>query len=411
MSSKYLIALYGLTNFMVILAVNMISDLPVYVGNWEQKASLLASFQNPEDNFYPPGGAILLTPFLGFKPHFEVAVFFYFTISSLVYFSICSCLIKNKFYLFIALISFTFNPYLLWLVNSSQDLVFELFLLLSGFALTLAKKYIFAFFPIYLLCLTRPQYWPCFLLLPVIIWFLGLKNRKENKFEKKIIIIPFLFLLSTLSINQLVFKSPAIAGESGLTAQFGHNKNWYLSMPKFDSDVFLSTGGNMDVAQVLEGSQKLDFISDLEMRAALVSIIENPKSLFLNTLQKVDTYFFAVQKNPQLSGEFYLAPDQKTIILGANRDSWTLLIGSALYFIYRALLLIFTISAITILVIKPSIRENFLKHPVVLFCTPYLTGSIAAIIFSTETRLKIVSELLLVPLVLYVFDSLKINSQ
>ena len=167
----------------------------------------------------------------------------------------------------------------------------------------------------------------------------------------------------------------------------------------------------MDVAQVLDGSQKLDFISDLEMRAALVSIIENPKSLFLNTLQKVDTYFFAVQKNPQLSGEFYLAPDQKSIILGANRDSWTLLIGSALYFIYRALLLIFTISAITILVIKPSIRENFLRHPVVLFCTPYLTGSIAAIIFSTETRLKIVSELLLVPLVLYVFDSLKINSQ
>lgn len=410
-SGKYSIVLYGIANFFVIFAVNLISDLPVYVGNWEQKASLIASFQNPKDNFYPPGGAIMLIPFLGLKPHFEIAVFFYFTCSSIIYYMICSSLIKNKFYFYVALTSFTFNPYLLWLVNSSQDIVFELFLLLSGFALTISKKYILALFPIYLLCLTRPQYWPCFLLLPIAIRFLGLKNKNEVKLAKKMVIIPFLFLLATLSINQLVFKSAAIAGESGLTAHFGHNKNWYLSMPKFDTDVFLSTGGNMDANKVLEGSSKFGFINDLELRAALVSVIENPKSLFLNTLQKVDTYFFAVQKNPQLSGEFFLAPDQKSIVLGTNRESWTLLIGSALYFVYRALLLIFTIASITILVINPTIRKKLQNHPVVIFCIPYLTGSVAAIIFSTETRLKIVSELLLVPLVLYVFDLLKINSQ
>ena len=42
---------YGVMNFLIIVLVNKVSDLPVVAGNWEWKAALLANFQNPNDNF------------------------------------------------------------------------------------------------------------------------------------------------------------------------------------------------------------------------------------------------------------------------------------------------------------------------------------------------------------------------
>lgn len=407
LETRYRLLIYGLINLFVIVSVNSLSDLPTTVGNWESKAKLLASFQMPVDNFYPPGGAILLIPFLLFKSNFDLAVFFYFTLSSIIYYLICSRVIKNSRYFYVALLGFTFNPYLLWLVNSSQDLVFELFLILSAFALLLAGKHFLAYLPFYLLCLTRPQYWPSFLIMPLIATYLNFKFKRAEVLSKKLIAIPFIFLLMTLSINQIVFKTPAVAGEAGMTAHFGHNKFWYLSMPKFDSDVFLSTGGNMDTSKLLSTSDKFNQIKDDEFRAALINISESPKSLFLNTLQKVDTYFFAVQKNPQLSGQFYLSADQKSIVIGPNRDSWTLIFGSWIFFIQRSLLLIFSIAALTLVVVFKQLRKTLLVHPVSYFCLPYIFGSIAAVVYSTETRLKIVSELLLIPLIIFIFDRFK----
>lgn len=407
LKEKSPLIIYGIINLIAIVCVNFISDLPVRVGNWESKATLLAAFQKPEDNFYPPGGAILLIPFLSFKPDFKIAIFFYFTISAIIYYMICSRLISNRLFFYLALSALTFNPYLLWVINSSPDSVFELFLLLSGFALLLSRKYFMACLPLYLLCLTRPQYWPSFLMLPIIAKYLKLKFSNVSDVSNKFIVTPFVLLLLTLSLNQIVFKSPAIAGEAGMTAHFGHNKYWYLSMPKFDSDVFLSTGGNMDTPKVLSHSDKFSQIKDDEFRAALINIYENPKSLFLNTLQKVDSYFFAVQKNPQLSGQYFLSTDKKSIILGPNRDSWALIFGSWLYFFHRSILLIFAIASLTLIVVFATIRRDVLAQPIILFCLPYVFGSVAAILYSTETRLKIVSELLLVPFIVYIFDLFK----
>lgn len=396
---------YGLINLIFIIFVNLISDLPVYVGNWESKATLLASFNKPEDNFYPPGGAILLIPFLVFKPHYEIAVYFYFTLSSVLYFLICDKIIKKRVLFLIALGTFTFNPYLLWLVNSSQDTVFELFLLLSGFALILKRKLFASLFPLYLLCLTRPAYWPGFLVLPTAYCLFSMRGIKKFTAKRRLMLVPFIFLFFTTAINQITFNNPALAGEAGLTAHFGHNKHWYLAMPKFDSDVFLATGGNMDTEKILLGSKKFEYVGNDEFRAAIINITENPKSLFLNTLQKIDTYFFSVQKNPQLSGEYYLSKDQKSIVIGENRDSWALILGSYLYFFHRALLLIFIIVCLTILVILPKVRNSIIFQPQFLFFIPYLFGSIAAIIFFTESRYKIVAEMLLVPLIASILDS------
>jgi hypothetical protein len=404
---KFIATAYGLINLLAIAIVNHLSDLPVWIGNWESKAILLTSFQNPQSNFYPPGGAILLSPFLWIKPNYEIAVFFYFTIASVLYFLICNKIIKNKMILIIALSALTLNPYLLWLVNSSQDTVFELFLLMCGFSLLLAKRFFIFLLPLYLLCLTRPAYWSGFLVLPILIYYFSIKTKNNLTISSKLIFAPLFFLVCTFGINQAVFGSPALAGEAGMTAHFGHNKNWYLAMPKFDSDVFLSTGGNMNTEMITSRTKRFTQIDDQELRAALIYIVENPKSVFLNTLQKLDTYFFAVQKNPQLSGEYYLAKDQKSIVIGENRDSWLIIFGSFVYFIYRSLLLILLIASITILIVLPKLRKSLIHEPQFLMFVPYLFGSISAILFFTETRYKIVSELLLVPLVLSIFDIYK----
>lgn len=408
-SVKFLATTYGLINLLVIIAVNQLSDLPVWIGNWESKAILLTNFQNPQSNFYPPGGAILLSPFLWLKPNYDMAIFFYFTIASVLYYLICNKIISSKIVLYLALSALTLNPYLLWLVNSSQDTVFELFLLMCGFSLLLAKRFFLSLLPLYLLCLTRPAYWPGFLVLPFLIYYFSIKTKNNLKISIKLILAPLFFLACTFGINQAIFGSPALAGEAGMTAHFGHNKNWYLAMPKFDSDVFLTAGGNMNTELITSGSKKFMQVENQEFRAALIYITENPKSLVLNTLQKLDTYFFAVQKNPQLSGEYYLADDQKSIIIGENRDSWVLIFGSLVYFIYRSLFLILLIASMTILFVLPRIRQRLIHQPQFLMCVPYLFGSISAILFFTETRYKIVSELILVPLVLSIIDSYQLS--
>jgi hypothetical protein len=401
---------YGVFNLLIIMAINQIADLPVWLSNWEEKAQLIANFKNPQNNFYPPGGAILLIPFLWLKPNYEIAVYFYYTVASIIYYLICKKLIINKFLFVFTLCAFLFNPYLVWLANSSQDTIFELFLVLSGAALILRRNFLLSFLPLYLLCLTRPAYWPFLLLLPFIIKLFGIKNIKNYYVSKQLLLVPILFLVTTFGINQLMFKSPALAGEAGLTAHFAHNKFFYLAMPKFDLDVFLSTGGNMETDEIISSSAKFIGIENDEFRAALINLSENPKNFLLNSVQKIDTYFFAVQKNPQLSGEYYLSKDRKSIVIGAARESWPLVIGSILYFIYRSLLLVFSISALTLLVVSPKIRRELIKDPVILFCLPFLLGSIAGILFYSETRFKIVSELILVPLIAKIFEKHKSHS-
>jgi len=406
-SNKASPLIFALFNLLIIYSVNKISDLPVWVKNWETKASQIASLQLPTDNFYPPGSAILLVPFLWNEPDYEIAVFFYFVAASILYYLICRSLIPSKNLRLVALLAFSLNPYLVWLVNSSQDTVFELFLVLSGSALLVSKRYVLSFFPFYMLCLTRPAYWVFFLILPIAIRIFKFKDLQESKINIGKMLIPYTFLLMTFGLNQLVFSTPSLANETGLTAQFSHNKYFYLSMPKFDMDVFLSKGGNMEPEKVLVGTDRFIQIKDENMRAALISIIENPKSVALNTLQKADSYLFSVQKNPQLPGEYYLSPDQKSIIIGDERLSWTLILGNIGYFIYRALLQVFFIIAATLYFASPRIRKQIRKTNSFLLLAPFICGLIPGLLFYTESRFKVVAELLLVPLIIMIMNEFR----
>ncbi len=401
---------YGALNLLAIILVNRASDLPILLGNWEKKATALSQLNFPGDNFYPPGSALLLVPFLWAKPNYEIAVFFYFTAASLIYFLICNRVIQQRKFRLVALAALPFNPYLLWTCNSGQDTVFELFLMLSFGALLVRSRFLWSLAPLYLLCLVRPAYWTLLILFPLFLVVRNLK-RKEIIVRKKFALLPFAALIMTMELNVLAFGAPNLATESGLTAHFSHNKYYYLSMPKFDMDVFLSKGGNMDPAKVLANSNRFSSIKDVELRAALVSILENPKSFFLNTVQKVDSYFFAVQKTPQLPGSYYLSEDKKAIVIENERLSWVLIAGNAFYVIYRSLLLVSGIAALTLFVTYIRRKSIQLNNHLGYFLLPYLTGAIPGILYYTESRFKVVSELMLVPLILAIFEGYKRTTQ
>ena len=401
---------YGALNLLAIILVNRASDLPILLGNWEKKATALSQLNFPGDNFYPPGSAILLVPFLWAKPNYEIAVYFYFTAASLIYFLICNRVLQHHKFRLIALAALPLNPYLLWTCNSGQDTVFELFLLLSFGALLIKDKVLLSLAPLYLLCLVRPAYWSLLFIFPILFVARSLK-RKDQRVKMRFASIPFAALAMTMTLNVAAFGAPNLATESGLAVLFSHNKYYYLSMPKFDMDVFLSTGGNMDPARVLGNSHKFQSIKDLELRAGLVSIFDNPKSVFLNSIQKVDSYFFAVQKTPQLTGSYYLSEDQKSIVIENERLSWILILGNAFYFIYRSLLLVLGIAALTLYLTYFRRNKINLHKNVAFLLLPYLSGAISGILFYTESRFKVVSELLLVPLIIVVFHQYRVTTK
>ena len=120
---------YILVCLIPLFIVNQVSDLPVWIGNGEAKAREILTLQVPSDNFYPVGKALMLLPFVWLTPDFFLVVVLYLASSAAIYYFICR-LITNKKIRLVALLGLPANPYLVWLCYSSQDTVFELFLLL-----------------------------------------------------------------------------------------------------------------------------------------------------------------------------------------------------------------------------------------------------------------------------------------
>ena len=124
-----------LCTFLLIIVSNFV-DLPYLFGNWEVKAKSILSF-SLIDNYYPPGAAIALIPFLWAGPEYSIGVFFYYFLSCYFYGQICE-IIKNSKYKTLALLALPLNPYLSWLCLTSADQVVELFfLMLFSYALTI----------------------------------------------------------------------------------------------------------------------------------------------------------------------------------------------------------------------------------------------------------------------------------
>jgi hypothetical protein len=394
---------YVLICLALMLLASSFLDLPPLIGNWENKAWSIINLEL-RDNYYPPGAAIALIPFLWAGPEFWPAIYFYYSLSAGVYFKLCQFVTSNKLRL-IALIALPANSYLTWLCLTSADQVIELLtLLLFGYSAAKSRFKSALFFG-FLLCFTRPAYWVGYL---IIIYLMGKQRSREDRRTKQLVqkSAAVWVLLGVLSFNQIVFGSSNLSTSSSDTIFFSHQKYHYLSLPKFDMDVFLKNGQSTNPGSVVNNTNKLEFIEDPKTRGALVSILDNPQRFVFAEIQKLDSYFFPIQKVPNLPGQYELSSDEKSIIIGDERLTWSLTIGHLVFAIYRAfwmLLLACTLSWFALLLFS---RTRF-SGPEKYLLIPFVAGVIPGLLYYVETRFKICAELLAVPLHLIALQNLK----
>jgi hypothetical protein len=136
-------------------------------------------------------------------------------------------------------------------------------------------------------------------------------------------------------------------------------------------------------------------------KAAIDSALANKKETLLGWMQKVDSYVFAVQKVPHLPGRYVLDIENKVIAIENERLTWPLVIGNFLFFIYRTLLFCAGFLALGMVLFQKIVIGKVDKFTSAnwILSLPYVFGFVPGLLFYTETRFKIVSELLLVPLV------------
>jgi hypothetical protein len=393
------LVLYVLVCCSLAFLASMFLDLPPLIGNWENKAWSIIKFQL-NDNYYPPGAAIALIPFLWSGPSFWTAIYFYYGLSAAVYFKLCQLIPKRKARL-VALLALPANSYLTWLCLTSADQVIELLtLLLFGYNAVMRRFKTTIFFG-FLLCFTRPAYWVAYV---IVVYLLGKERSRKSRLRKKILergaAIWVLFFV--IGFNQAVFGSSNLSTSSSDTIFFSHQKFHYLSLPKFDMDVFLKNGPSTNPQKVAEESKELEFVKDYKTRAALNSIAENPQRFIFAEMQKIDSYFFSIQKVPNLPGQYELSADEKSILIGNERLSWSLTIGHLIFMLYRLLwIILFAICVLWIgLLLLARVQ---LSGPEKFLLIPFLAGIIPGLLFYVETRFKICSELLAVPLLMMSF--------
>ena len=126
-----------------LLVIHSVSDLAPGTQNWIQKATQITHLQIPSDNFYGPGAAILMLPFSFFPEWSYLANGFYLGLGAVAIWRI-SQITSLSTTRWIILLSVPANFYLIWLIDSSQDTVFE-FCLLSWAAFLLITRRHFLF--------------------------------------------------------------------------------------------------------------------------------------------------------------------------------------------------------------------------------------------------------------------------
>lgn len=394
---------YGFTCTLIAVFAAQFLDLPPLIGNWENKAWSILHL-NLTDNYYPPGAALALIPFLWSGPNFWPAIFFYYGLSAIVYFELCKVVPNKKLRIF-ALIALPANTYLTWLCLTSADQVIELLTLLLFGLFAVRKRFVLSLFCGFLLCFTRPAYWIAY----ILIIFLLAKEQKIGKIRIRRFLkqgAAIWVLLAVLTFNKITFGSINLATSSYDTIFYSHEKFHYLSLPKFDMDVLLKNGPSTDPQIVANNSYQLTFIKDYKTRAAFVSILNNPQQFIFAQIQKLDSYFFPIQKIPNLPGNYQLSKDEKSILIGEERLTWPLTFGYVIFALYRAVWMLLFAGTLVWLGLLIVSRGNFNRAEKYLLI-PYMVGIVPGFLYYVETRFKICSELLVIPLHLIALNSLK----
>jgi len=219
-----------------------------------------------------------------------------------------------------------------------------------------------------------------------------------------------IILVLVLLFNKAVFNTVNLATSSSDTIFYSHQKYHYLALPKFDMDVFLENGPSTDAIIVSDRSESFRYIEDKKIRAALISIKDNPQRFIFSQIQKIDSYFFPIQKIPNLPGAYQLSKSEDSIIIGDERLSWSLTIGHMLFALYRVVWMAFFAATLVWLTMLTFLRIK-LTLPEKLLLIPFLTGIVPGLIFYVETRFKITSELIAIPLFLYTIANFNLLSK
>jgi hypothetical protein len=399
-----LLVVFVVFNQVELFAVNSVSDLRPGTSNWIVKAQQILDLQIPTDNFYGPGAALLLTPFVLVGLPTYLANHFYFALGAVGYWKICQA-IPSRIGRLIALFALPANVYLIWLIDSSQDTVFEFFLLTwSVYFLSRKRIGLFAISG-FMLCETRAGYWVFYLGVSALLFLRTMRSNPKRAARK---LFAIYFLVGSSIFNIVNYGSPSPALEGGLTAYFGYTKYHYLSLPKMDMDVFLSGPSGafspLNGPKIPSGSTSAE-INSIYQKAAIESALNNKKETVLGWMQKFDSYFFDVQKIPHLPGEYVLDQEKKIISIGEERLSWNLVMGNLTYMMYRSVLLVTGLVSVGLLIGLAFMQRFYLFSQLRLLplALPFFFGAIPGILIYTETRFKIVSELLLIPLIMEIW--------
>jgi hypothetical protein len=121
-------------------------------------------------------------------------------------------------------------------------------------------------------------------------------------------------------------------------------------------------------------------------------------------MQKFDSYFFDVQKIPHLPGAYVLNQDEQIIEIQEERLTWPLVLGNFSYMLWRTLLVLGALLALGIVLGSKLVGASLGRVKLWPLALPYLFGVVPGLIIYTETRFKIVSELLLVPLIVEIWS-------
>lgn len=392
-----------------LFTIKALVDLPVGLWNFLPKAQELANGQIPSSNYYGPGSALMLLPFLWDGPSYFIAVVFYFTMGVICYWKICAYISNTKFRA-VALAALPLNVYLFSLSITGNDTVYEFFLLQLIVLAFIKNIFWLQVSAGLLLATSRSQYWALILLTSVVV--IAFSWAKNRKFQGKYL-VPLVMYFSLAVFNLYQYGSPSPSLQGGITTYDAYSKYYYLSHPKYDMDAFLAETEH-PLPEIVERQLNNTPMTEVEMdrayyAAAISSAIANPKEVILGLFQKIDSYFFAVQKIPNLPGEYVLNAEKKQIEIRDERKSWPLVVGHIVYQTYRSLWLMLGIMALGFLFLRR--RKYEIDKRLYYLAAPWVCGAIAGILYYTETRYKIVPEMILVPLIATIWSEEKRISQ
>jgi hypothetical protein len=401
------LAIYLMLIAVEILVVRQVTDLASEMANWQDKSREILSLRVPTSNFYGPGSALMLIPFLWNGPTYFFAILGYGVGGAFFYFKLCDHITNQKWRL-LALLALPANFYLVWQFYSSQDTVFEFFLLNIALWALISQRWTIFIFSTYILAETRSQYWVLLLSASIVKIYLVLKNKQGLRFRY---VLAFPLLALTMIFNYVNYGSPSPALEGGITAEMSYSKYYYLSHPKFDVDVFLSgPNGPLppgNAAKETEGMSAAQ-IDKYYASEAFRSIKENPKETILGWMQKIDSYAFDTQKIPHLPGSYLLNTENMTIEIGDERLQWQLVIGNLFYQLYRSILIVLGLIGFGMwFAYRHNNRFRTAINPISWLALPWICGLVPGVLIYTETRFKIVAELLLFPLVAMIYSKFR----